>query len=86
MKTVISFLTLQRDPGNEVGQIFVYFAKKICHHFRDTSAHTDFFFPTKFCQASSSFRGTRSSLSGTEQIAVRYKNRTDFTIYTSRSK
>ena len=25
------------------GQMFAYFAKKICHHFRPTSVHSDFF-------------------------------------------
>ena len=39
------------------GQILAYFVKKICHHFRDTSVHSDFFL-TKFCPASSNFKGT----------------------------
>ena len=36
---------------------FCVFCDKICHHFRDTSAHGNFLFPTKFCEALPDFTG-----------------------------
>mgnify|MGYP000232375834 CR=1 FL=1 len=32
------------------------FCEKVCPYFRDTSAHVDFFFATKFCQGSPNFK------------------------------
>ena len=72
-----------RDP-DALGN-FCVFCEKICHHFRDTSAPGEFFFPPNFVKH---YQTSQAPLScfGAGQIFVRCENRTDFTICTAWSK